>query len=477
MLDRNLCVCLCVFCRVLDKFDILPGHLTEDLHLFSLNDLNAVRNGDLVPRMKELLKLGTMHVAGCVVRSEKFSFEGLLLSYLPSLSQQNSSSFGFYCSNKTIVRSLYNKWCRPHSCLNRVSLNILQLCQAKGFVCEFCGNEKDIIFPFQLHKCQRCEGEHAPLGAGLGGPRSPFPCPSLPHIWRDWKPRRLSNVLLRDMREGEGGEEASDDIKSRGLYQISTDGSKGDVEEQEEAGGGELEVGGETHEKGRGGYRRKASRNLGAMLGDRRVRREANLLKTLHIDRLKKSFSKGDSDSESMESPEETAQERKHFWNVPKLKVFPKRNRKDEGIEEEKEDKEGRELAEDVKVLDKSAETERSSEERFSVLKLFRAQKMSAVLSRGRTEEEEEDRSRENDGKTERGAKEGEATIVTRKTWRGRKTRRARRITRGRKIRDPMERENKAEGGESTGRDAGGSESSGGDEGGQSSTVFQTEEG
>lgn len=75
-------MCVCVFCRVLDKFDILPGHLTEDLHLFSLNDLNAVRNGDLVPRMKELLKLGTMHVAGCVVRAEKFNFEGLLLSYL-----------------------------------------------------------------------------------------------------------------------------------------------------------------------------------------------------------------------------------------------------------------------------------------------------------------------------------------------------------------------------------------------------------
>ncbi|XP_056893202.1 run domain Beclin-1-interacting and cysteine-rich domain-containing protein isoform X2 [Takifugu flavidus] len=92
----------CRFAKeVLDKFDILPGHLTEDLHLFSLNDLNAVRNGNLVPRMKELLKLGTMHVAGCV------------------------------------------------------------LCQAKGFVCEFCGNEKDIIFPFQLHKCQRCEECHA----------------------------------------------------------------------------------------------------------------------------------------------------------------------------------------------------------------------------------------------------------------------------------------------------------------------------
>ncbi|KAM6920981.1 run domain Beclin-1-interacting and cysteine-rich domain-containing protein isoform 2-T2 [Xenentodon cancila] len=87
--------------QVLDQFDSLPGHLTEDLHLFSLNDLAAVRNGELAPRLKELLKLGTLHVAGCV------------------------------------------------------------LCQAKGFVCEFCSNDKDIIFPFQLSKCQRCEECHA----------------------------------------------------------------------------------------------------------------------------------------------------------------------------------------------------------------------------------------------------------------------------------------------------------------------------
>lgn len=59
---------LCVCHRVLDQFDSLSGHLTEDLHLFSLNDLTAVRNGDLAPRLKELLKLGTTHVAGCVVR-------------------------------------------------------------------------------------------------------------------------------------------------------------------------------------------------------------------------------------------------------------------------------------------------------------------------------------------------------------------------------------------------------------------------
>lgn len=52
---------------------MLPGHLTEDLQLFSLNDFTAVRNGELAPRMKELLKLGTVHVGSCVVRNQRLS--------------------------------------------------------------------------------------------------------------------------------------------------------------------------------------------------------------------------------------------------------------------------------------------------------------------------------------------------------------------------------------------------------------------
>lgn len=63
-----MCVCVCVFLRVLDQFDTLPGHLTEDLHLFSLNDLTAVRNNELAPRMRDLLKQGSIHVDTCVVR-------------------------------------------------------------------------------------------------------------------------------------------------------------------------------------------------------------------------------------------------------------------------------------------------------------------------------------------------------------------------------------------------------------------------
>lgn len=82
---------------LLDSFDTVPGHLTEDLHLYSLNDLTATKKGELGPRLAELTRAGAAHVERCM------------------------------------------------------------LCQAKGFICEFCQNEDDIIFPFELHKCRTCE--------------------------------------------------------------------------------------------------------------------------------------------------------------------------------------------------------------------------------------------------------------------------------------------------------------------------------
>lgn len=83
--------------ELLDSFDVVPGHLTEDLHLYSLSDLTATKKGELGPRLAELTRAGAAHVERCM------------------------------------------------------------LCQAKGFICEFCQNEEDVIFPFELHKCRTCE--------------------------------------------------------------------------------------------------------------------------------------------------------------------------------------------------------------------------------------------------------------------------------------------------------------------------------
>uniref|UniRef100_A0A8C9SQX6 Rubicon autophagy regulator n=1 Tax=Scleropages formosus TaxID=113540 RepID=A0A8C9SQX6_SCLFO len=126
--------------ELLEKFDSVPGHLTEDLHLFSLSDLGAVRKGELAPRLQELLRLGSVHVAGCM------------------------------------------------------------LCQAKGFVCEFCSNEKDIIFPFELNKCRRCEECHACYH------RSCFKAgQDCPRCWR--LAERRERLARRNMeeQEDEGG--------------------------------------------------------------------------------------------------------------------------------------------------------------------------------------------------------------------------------------------------------------------------------
>ncbi|XP_064195070.1 run domain Beclin-1-interacting and cysteine-rich domain-containing protein-like isoform X2 [Anguilla rostrata] len=130
--------------EVLDEFDSIPGHLTEDLHLCSLNDLGAVRRGELAPRLRQLLNLGSVHVDGCV------------------------------------------------------------LCQAKGFVCEFCSNDKDIIFPFELNKCQRCEDCKACYHRGCF--KSGKECPRCQRLAE--RRERLARKIMdeqEDDAEDEGG--------------------------------------------------------------------------------------------------------------------------------------------------------------------------------------------------------------------------------------------------------------------------------
>ncbi|XP_010979141.3 protein associated with UVRAG as autophagy enhancer [Camelus dromedarius] len=79
----------------LQEFEQVPGHLTDELHLFSLEDLVRVKKGLLAPLLKDILKVSLAHVAGC------------------------------------------------------------ELCQGKGFICEFCRSTA-VIFPFQTATCRRC---------------------------------------------------------------------------------------------------------------------------------------------------------------------------------------------------------------------------------------------------------------------------------------------------------------------------------
>ncbi|XP_073068731.1 protein associated with UVRAG as autophagy enhancer [Manis javanica] len=77
------------------EFEQVPGHLTDELHLFSLEDLVRVRKRLLMPSLKDILKTSLAHIASC------------------------------------------------------------ELCQGKGFICEFCRSAA-VIFPFQTTMCRRC---------------------------------------------------------------------------------------------------------------------------------------------------------------------------------------------------------------------------------------------------------------------------------------------------------------------------------
>ncbi|XP_037656123.1 protein associated with UVRAG as autophagy enhancer isoform X1 [Choloepus didactylus] len=79
----------------LSEFKQVPKHLTDELHLFSLDDLVMVKKGQLAPVLKDILQVSLAHVASC------------------------------------------------------------ELCQGRGFICEFC-QSTSVIFPFQTTICTRC---------------------------------------------------------------------------------------------------------------------------------------------------------------------------------------------------------------------------------------------------------------------------------------------------------------------------------
>ncbi|XP_034859259.1 protein associated with UVRAG as autophagy enhancer isoform X2 [Mirounga leonina] len=88
----------------LKEFEQVPRHLTDELHLFSLEDLVRVKKRLLVPLLKDILKASIAHVASC------------------------------------------------------------ELCRGKGFICEFCRSTA-VIFPFQTETCRRCAGASISRGA------------------------------------------------------------------------------------------------------------------------------------------------------------------------------------------------------------------------------------------------------------------------------------------------------------------------
>ncbi|KAJ8012981.1 hypothetical protein DPEC_G00048520 [Dallia pectoralis] len=81
---------------VLKEFEQLPDHLTQKPHRFSMDDLQKVKRGQLVPLARAVLQVSITHVESC------------------------------------------------------------QICLARGFICEFC-KQTDVLFSFQSETCKRCK--------------------------------------------------------------------------------------------------------------------------------------------------------------------------------------------------------------------------------------------------------------------------------------------------------------------------------
>lgn len=79
-----------------DEIEQYPSHIFCEPHVYSISDIVEVKNCEMLKKLQQLLMKCVNHVMQCV------------------------------------------------------------LCQAKGFICETCNNETDIIFPFQIAKVNTC---------------------------------------------------------------------------------------------------------------------------------------------------------------------------------------------------------------------------------------------------------------------------------------------------------------------------------
>lgn len=326
---------------------------------------------------------------------------------------------------------------------------LLQLCQAKGFVCEFCGNEKDIIFPFQLSKCQRCEGEPSLLGTGLGGLRAP----SLTLAWKDLKiskPRRLAKVLFLDRKQGEGGEEGLDydvepdtkgeeqDEESRDtagvkqenegiLYKFSAKKlfkallkSKG--EKQEMTGWTVSDRAGETENN-----ETEEERELNEYKNDeerRHIGREkVNLFNVFHIKKLKNSISKAEYNDGTV-SESGTCSSTESLYDGGKESERRAQSKLVEFFSEKKI----------AKMKEKESPDVRTNE--------MEGEGRDDISARGQSEVKHEEFPviKTNEEKP---------AFITRTNWRGHKTRKARRLPKGKKIIKGTDPDSETKGGES----------------------------
>ena len=77
--EEGVSVCLCL--RVMAEFEQLPAHLTEQPHLFSMEDLLRVKKGQFMAQARALLHSAVDHVENCEVSTEIYLIHPVYFYY------------------------------------------------------------------------------------------------------------------------------------------------------------------------------------------------------------------------------------------------------------------------------------------------------------------------------------------------------------------------------------------------------------
>jgi hypothetical protein len=114
--------------------------------------LVKVRDGIFRERLENVVSTSLDHVTTCQVWGSmcfcRFFRRLKCWSNIEIYLYFMSSEWWFKCNYLNVVSTPY--------------FQFYQLCLAKGFVCEYCKNGDDIIYPFEVKKCTQCPGNVFP---------------------------------------------------------------------------------------------------------------------------------------------------------------------------------------------------------------------------------------------------------------------------------------------------------------------------
>lgn len=111
---------LLYFCsRLMKEFEQLPCHLTEQPHLFSMDDLYRAKKSQLVAPAKAVLRSALEHVETCEVSLKYCSFFFYLentCSVYPTQSHESNCFMTPSTTSKAIYVEWKSRYCRSYSC-------------------------------------------------------------------------------------------------------------------------------------------------------------------------------------------------------------------------------------------------------------------------------------------------------------------------------------------------------------------------